>query len=208
MLKKSLIVVGVLVLSALSQIHAQDKFELTPFVGYRFGGDFDVSDPRAVYRSFEIDDSAAYGLMLDINVGENGQVELLWNRQDTELDGQLASNGRLSKVTDLTVDYWHVGGNFLFGDEYDDARGFLNFMAGATHFSPTGFDSETQFSFSFGGGAKFYLSDLIGIRVQARFISTYLNSTSEWFCNPFCYTVSVGNYVVQAEVDAGLIFRF
>jgi hypothetical protein len=187
---------------------AQDRFELTPFVGYRWGADFDVQDPDNVFRSLQIDDSGAYGLIFDFNLGEQGQLEFLWNRQETQLQGRTRQGNTRVDITDMDVDYWHVGGNFLFGDDLDDTRGFLNFLLGATHYSPDGFSSETQFSFSFGGGAKFYFSETVGIRVQGRFISTYINSTSQWWCNFGCYTVSVGNYVVQAEVDVGLIFRF
>jgi hypothetical protein len=187
---------------------ADDKFEITPFVGYRFGGDFDnLNDPNSRFRAVDVDDSEAYGLIFDINMGESAQIELSWARQDTSLTAKQYSGPNVD-LTDTTVDYWHVGGNLLFGDSLDEARGFLAFSIGGTHVSPQDFSGETRFSFGFGGGAKFYLSDLIGIRVQGKLLSTYINSSTSWWCSFGCWTVSTGNYLLQAEIDAGLIFRF
>ena len=48
----------------LSPARAQDaaRFELTPFVGYRFGGTLEVEDSDG---SFELDDAMSYGLILN-----------------------------------------------------------------------------------------------------------------------------------------------
>ena len=187
---------------------ADDRFELTPFIGYRFGGDFDnIRDPNGEIKSVDVGDSEAYGLMFDINMGENTQIELSWSTQNTDLTGR-QFNGPNIDFGDTRIDYWHVGGNYVFGDSLDDARGFLTFSIGATHFSPEAFSSETRFSFGFGGGAKFYFNDTIGIRVQGKLLSTYINSSTSWWCSYSCWTVSTGNYLLQAEIDAGLIFRF
>jgi len=187
---------------------ADERFELTPFVGYRFAGDFDnISDPTLTYRAVDVGDSETYGLIFDINMGENAQIELSWSRQDTTLTGKQYSGPNVD-LTDTTIDYWHVGGNILFGDSLDDGRGFLTFSIGGTHFSPDAYSGSTQFSFGFGGGGKFYFSDLFGVRVQGKLLSTYVNSSTSWWCAGGCWTVSNPNYLLQAEVDVGLIFRF
>lgn len=208
MLRKLVFAAVLITLTIAPNAFADDKFEVTPFIGYRFGGDFDdIYDPTLTYRAVDISESEAYGLIFDINMGENAQIELSWSRQDTSLTGK-QYNGPDVDLTDTTVDYWHIGGNLLFGDSLDDARGFLAFSLGGTHFSPDNFSGETQFSFGFGGGVKFYFSDLFGVRLQGKLLSTYVNSSTDWWCSYNCWTVSTGNYVLQAEIDAGLIFRF
>jgi hypothetical protein len=208
MIRKIIFAAALIAIALAPDALADERFELTPFIGYRFGGDFDnISDPNSQFRSVDVDDSEAYGLIFDINMGENAQIELSWSGQDTTLTGK-QYNGPDVDFTDTRIDYWHVGGNLLFGDSLDDGRGFLAFSIGGTHSSPENFSSETQFSFGFGGGAKFYLSDTFGVRLQGKLLSTYINSSTSWWCSFGCWTVNTGNYLLQAEIDAGLIVRF
>ena len=208
MIRRTIFVVAFIVIAMAPAAVAGERFELTPFIGYRFGGNFDdLHDPDSGISSVDVSDSAAYGLLFDINMGENAQIELSWSRQDTDLTAKLI-NGPREDLSDSSVEYWHVGGNWLFGDSYDKGRGFVNFSLGATHISPEKFSSETQFSFGFGGGVKYYFSEIIGVRLQGRLLSTYINSSAEWWCAYGCWAVETGNYLFQVELDAGLIFRF
>ena len=68
--------------------------------------------------------------------------------------------------------------------------------------------SEWRFSFSFGGGAKLFFTDNIGIRLQGRlFIPLYFNGG-------YIYgggsgggiALSGGAYLIQGDLTAGLIF--
>ena len=59
---------------------AQDKpfnFELTPFVAYSIGGDFEQKNGDG---SVELNDSNAQGLMFNIKANPNGQYEFLYSR--------------------------------------------------------------------------------------------------------------------------------
>jgi len=208
MIRKILLVTALMMLTAVPSAVADDRFEITPFIGYRFGGDFDnINDPNSRIRAVDVEDSEAYGLLFDINLGENGQIELSWASQSTNLTAK-QYNGPNVDLGNSRVDYWHIGGNLLFGDSLDDGRGFLTFSIGATNINPDDFSSETDFSFGFGGGMKFYFNDTLGVRLQAKLLSTYINSSSSWWCSYGCWTVTTGNYLLQAEIDAGLIFRF
>jgi len=208
MIRKILLVVALIAIALAPDAVAQDRFELTPFIGYRFGGSFDdINDPNSQITSVDVSDSGAYGLLFDINMSETSQIEVSWSRQDTDMTGKLR-DGSKQDLTDTAIDYWHVGGNWLFGDSLDNTRGFVNFTLGATHFSPKEFSSETQFSFAFGGGGKFYFSEVVGIRLQGRLLTTYINSSTSWWCAYGCWAVESGNWLLQAEIDAGLIFRF
>jgi hypothetical protein len=84
---------------------AQTKFEISPFLGYRLGGDF---QDLATGATIDLEESSSYGLILDIPLSGNGQLEILWSRQETELD----SGGFLVATPPfhIDVDYLHVGG--------------------------------------------------------------------------------------------------
>ena len=83
---------------------ADDRFELTPFIGYRFSNSFDnLRDPQNQFRSVDPGDSEAYGLLFDINIGENAQIELSWSTQDTTLVGKQYSGPDVD-IADTTID--------------------------------------------------------------------------------------------------------
>lgn len=199
-----------LILGATLPSVADDKrIELTPFYGYRFNGSFDdFYDPNGLVRSLDLQDGGVYGLIMDVNMGENAQIELSWSRQETTLRGSLFGGGRVD-VTDLDVDYYQVGGNYVFGDDFDDTRGFVGASFGLSYFGPDSrFSSESKFAFAFQGGVKHFFGEGIGIRAQGRLVSTYVNSSPGYWCYVYCYYSSVSNYQVTGEVDLGIVFKF
>lgn len=180
------------------------EIELTPFYGYRFGGDFD----HVPGFELEIEDGDAYGIALGFATSEESQIELLWSRQETDLQVKLVAEPQ--STFGLTVDRYHIGGLYLPPTGDDALRPFVTFSLGITVFNPSEGKSEDKFSVSLGGGLKYYFGDHVGLRLQALWTPTYINSTAEGiFCGPFtCYVVEDSHYVQQIEVSAGLIIGF
>src|SRR5215470_11457810 len=109
------------------------RFELTPYLGYRIGGEFHQQDGSATYK---LDEGNSAGLIFNIVARDvNTQWQLLYGQQRTNLATQtvLAPSGRLG----LDVEYFQFGGTYLFDDYGDDARPFIALTAGVTHFGPT-----------------------------------------------------------------------
>ena len=188
------------------------RVEITPYYGYRLGGEFGDVDFAGV-SSLEIQDGSAYGLILSFNIHPNGQVELQYSQERTELQGNgsfFLSSGE--KIFDLNVETWQAGGNYTWGDPRDPVRGFLGFSLGVTNFEPqdSAFEGDSQFAFSFYAGAKVNLAKHFGLRFQAQWVATYIDSDDEVFCDPFgfCYVVSDADYLNQLELSAGLTFKF
>src|SRR5262245_66485653 len=73
---------------------AQDespRFELTPYAGYRFGGEFAAETGDAEY---EVHEGDAQGLIFNIKAREPGtQWEILYGRQHTEVETQASFVG-------------------------------------------------------------------------------------------------------------------
>ena len=61
------------------------RFELTPTVSYRFGGELDGRDLAFGNTDVEAEDSVAYGITFDIPLSRFMQLELLAHRQSTDL---------------------------------------------------------------------------------------------------------------------------
>ena len=196
---------------AATPVAAEDKpsrFELTPFAGYQFGGEFELESSGT---DLELDEAQSFGLIFNMDIDEEKQYEFYYSRQETELDNKgLFLN---EPVLDIDVEYFHAGGTLLFAG--DSVRPYVVGTIGLSRFDPqaSGLDSETFFSFSFGGGAKFFADKRIGMRLEGRFFSTLIDSDTEIFCRSgvdtnFCAVKVDGDLLWQWQAMAGLVFRF
>jgi hypothetical protein len=71
-----------------------------------------------------------------------------------------------------------------------------------------GLSTETRFSLSIGGGAKFFITEHLGLRLDARGIFTALNSNATVFCSGGCAISVQSSGFMQGELGAGLVLRF
>ena len=202
-----------LLLVALPPAARAQTIEITPFVGYRFGGSLQAApdtgsgSPSSV--ELELDDAAAFGVNIGYRVGE-GEIELLYARQDTQL--QTAGLFTGAPVFDLALETWQIGGTYLFGDDDARARPFVAVGLGLTRMlpEPAGLSDENRFSASFGAGVKLWLGRHVGVRLEGRGFFTVLDSNSQTFCgsNSGCVIRTTSTEISQAEARAGLILRF
>jgi opacity protein-like surface antigen len=177
------------------------SFGISPFYGYRFGGEVENFDTGTTY-SFT--DGPAYGLFLDY-APKNfyGRYELLWSHQDSGLDFN-GDNG-LGKV-DVTIDVIQIGGLLEFGEQR--FRGYLSSHIGATHFSSDGGD-DTRFSWGIGGGVKAFLTKNIYLRVDIRGICTVTEAEGAFiFYNGVTVASFSGSSFWQGQASAGIGITF
>lgn len=156
----------------------------------------------------DIKSSGFWGVALDLNVRSGGQLELLYNRQESKLTYRPIAQPT-QEVTDMTVEYWQIGG--LQGVLQGQVLPFGSLSLGATHysFSDPSIESTTKFSMIFGVGAKAYLNDRVGVRVQGRIPFTFLSSGGSVGCGPAgCYTTIGGSGIMQIDVSGGLFLMF
>lgn len=184
------------------------KFELTPYAGFRLGGSFDEQDGDG---RIDLDDSNAYGLMFNIMAHANGQYELIYARQNTDADtrGFFADDPTI----DIDVEYFQFGGTYLF--DGDSTRPFIALTLGGSRFDPglAGSNSESFFSASFGGGVQLRANDRLGVRLEARVFTTFVDDDTDIFCESIggagsCLIRIEGQLFSQWEARAGLVFRF
>ena len=209
-IEQQLVLAATLILTSLPATAQESpgKFELTPFAAYRGGGDFEEKEGAA---EFELQESNAWGLILNGTVEANTQWEVLYASQSTSVDitGAIPDE----PAFDLDVEYLHVGGTYLF--DGDRVRPFMAATIGASHFEPqpSGFSSETFVSGSIGGGWKISLGKHLALRVEARGYATLVDSDSRLFCESsdaggVCLVILEGSFFTQWEARAGLTFRF
>ena len=198
---------------ALPMAARSQSIEITPMVGYRFGGSLQAAPGTATgsesSAELEVGDAAAFGVQLGYRTGD-GEIELLYARQNTELQTGGLFTG--VPVLGLALETWQLGGTYLFGDDDAKARPFVAVGLGLTRLlpEPSGFSDETRFSASFGAGVKLWLGRHVGIRLEGRGFFTVLDAESHTFCpgNGTCVIRATSSEISQAEVRAGLILRF
>jgi hypothetical protein len=187
--------------------------EITPVIGYRVGGSFSATagaDPAAPAVDYDVDDAGSFGVHLALRVARDGEVELLYSRQDT----RLATDGLFTgePLFDLALETWQAGGNYLFAEEDARVRPYIGAGLGVTRLlpRPAPLQDETRFSASFAGGVKVRLARHLGLRVEARGFFTVLEGDRRTFCasGEGCLVHASGSDISQAEVRAGLALRF
>jgi hypothetical protein len=187
------------------------KVELTPFFGYQFGGELRVRD-----GDLRLQDDVNYGLVLDVALNRNGQLEVSYTRQDTRIEYR-EFNAGTRPIYDVSVNYWQIGGVYEF-EPTATARPFLSLTGGFTYYgvgdqldddAPI-ISSDTFFSMVLGGGVKIFPSQRIGIRLAGHLYSTIVSSSSGFWCTlPGGCGVGLSGWGIwQGDVQAGLTFAF
>ncbi len=113
----------------------------------------------------------------------------------------------------MDVQYLHLGGTYLF-DRSGESQPYFVATIGATRRVPSCIytSSATFFSFAAGGGYKYFPDKHLGFRLDGRFIGTFIDSSSNIFCQSdqggICIINTAGKILYQFEIFAGVVFRF
>lgn len=184
--------------------------EITPLVGYRNGGEFVDTDTN---KKHTIESSDMYGLIIGWPLDKQHDMEIYYSHQSSKLKSVEVNDlpTITSTTTDipLTVDYLHIGGTAPI----TNTGPVLTFVTGGLGFaylSPdiSGLQSDLRASFSIGLGMKYLFTKNIALRLETRGLATLFNSNSALFCNGGCSLSVNGSLFWQAEVFAGLGFKF
>jgi opacity protein-like surface antigen len=184
----------------------EDRFEITPFVGYRWGGTIFADQTFVFTQDVDVQSSANVGVELGIPIGVSGmKLELMANRQSSELETSGGLFDPSAGVADIDITYLHAGLQIPFARSRNITPFFV-VSAGIANLDPqlNGVSDETRFSASAGIGIKAPISDNIAFRFEGRGYYTALEDQNDCrFCN---YYYNRDFY--QGEVNLGLVFSF
>lgn len=191
-------------LGSIIQVQA-NSYEITPLVGYRFGGDFDANNDASLSSMIELNEDVNYGLLLAWDYDGKRQGEFLITHYNSQFSQALT----LTSSKDVAVTYAHIGGNVPISD------GFVPFYItggiGLTHLAPEDslLDDETRFSMNIGLATKIPVTEHLSLRFGGRIYATFFKSDSAIFCNEDTCAMSIsGDLWVQSEVNVGITFTF
>jgi hypothetical protein len=155
---KNHILAGLILLMS-NLAYAQPAITLEGFGGWLWTG-------KAGYNgTIKVDDRGNYGVRAGIAPKDNMVVEFEWNHTETALYWyDYVAQENFSE--DVVMNYYLLG----FNQEVSDgpAVPFGVFNLGVLNVKGESNWSENWFTVGLGGGLKYYFSDRIGIRLQAR----------------------------------------
>jgi hypothetical protein len=193
----SLCLFALLALAVAAPASAQ-KIEITPFVGYQFGGELAEIGDETVNR--KIEQSPAWGLMLDFSVTANDQVEIFYSNQSTEL------NRGTEPAFDAKVEFFQVGALHTYAPN-KPVNPYVGLTLGATRYGVLD-GSDTRFSGSIALGLKMLVSDHAGFRFDGRIFGTSTGSGTIGCSDETCIGYPDTSIIWNYSVNAGLIIHF
>lgn len=194
-----------------AEARAEDRprAELTPYIGYRMGGQFDVDNPEpAADESVDLQDDGDWGVDLGIYRDRSSFYEILYSHSSAGLD----SSDPSLKGVDVTIEYLQIGGTLLF-QEHEHYVPYLSLTVGGTKFDAGGgYGSETKLSGSLGGGVRFPFGEHFAATLGARGYLTAVSSDTQFFCTGSgsvnCLFRTTGSTFFQGEALLGFTAVF
>jgi len=181
---------------------AEDQFRITPFLGYRAGGEFEEA---ITGTTLDLDESESYGVIF--SKGAEDALEFSISVQPTTLSA--SRTGPTADLFDVDVINYLVGGKKILNRE---SGTFVSGLVGVTHFDPHkgGLSSETRFALGAGGGIDYRIGKHLSFRLEGRGIGTFLDSSGGVFCGTSsgCAAYVDSSLLLQFELISGLTFRF
>lgn len=194
---------GLILLCGPGSVPAQ-RVEFTPFGGYQFGGVF-----RLVNGELRIKSNPSFGLSIGLYMRENVLLEFDYSRQETGMEFVEHPSKEKTDLFNMAIEYYQLGAMYHFG--YGKYIPFGMISLGASRFDPYESETGSEYFFTIGGagGVKMFITDNIGVRLQARLLIPF-QAGSDLFCREGNCEVGVssGTGIAQGELSAGLILRF
>ena len=179
-----------------------DQVRITPFFGYRAGGEFEDANTGT---TLDLDEDQSYGLIF--SKGAEDALEFSISVQPTKLN--VSGEVSAADLFDVDVINYLVGGKKILDRE---SGTFISGLVGVTHFNPreSGLGSETRFALGVGGGIDYRIANNLSFRLEGRGIGTFLDSSGGIFCSSSrgCAMYADSSLLLQFEVISGLTFRF
>ena len=182
-------------------IIAQPAITLEAFGGWLWTG-------SAGYNgSIKVDDKGNYGLRAGVSPNTGMVIEFEWNHSDTKMSWNNVI-GVIDDSEEIAMNYYLLGFNMEKSEGPAIPYGLFNIGVLNVKGQETNF-SENWFTVGLGGGLKYYLSDKIGIRLQARLLLPMQFAGIGFGCGGGGCGSSVSTYTstVQGDFTGGIILK-
>ena len=186
---------------------AFSQLEITPYTGFMFGG-----RGYGYYVDIKIDDGQNFGIMADIPLNSDMQVELMYNRMVSRAQ-VWDYREQEQEIFNIASEYFLAGA--LYQMDYGRLKPYAVILGGLAVHSPqqTNYNNKASFGLGLGAGIKIFVTDFLGIRLQGRLLMPLYVSGVGLGCGIGTGGASCGGGVglsstlLQGDFNAGIILR-
>lgn len=182
-------------------------YELTGYVGYQTGGDFDV---EGTDEDGHVNGQVVYGLAMNFRTDSERQYQVFYSRQPAHIDATSAFPNGIP----VDIDYLHFGGTLLV-DPGTPLEPYIVGSLGATLLSPQFTNSRDKdvFSIGIGAGLRVPVSKQFNVLLEARAFFSFMPSGGALFCGSGqngagCRIQGSGSVFAQYAFLAGAAYAF
>ena len=187
--------------------NAQDGVaELTPIIGYRFGGTLTDADTG---ETFSIQPSWSWGFVAGISLGpKNFIVEATYLQQLTRASSDVAFGGGLGGLHDMRIQTVLAGAQWDFSPQAR-VRPLVSLGLGASSIEAQGGGRTTSFTAALSGGVKLMATRTFGVRADLRALALFSGGSLKGLCQfSECRVGLTGWGTLQVDLSVGTLFSF
>jgi hypothetical protein len=195
--RRSVLALAVLIVLPAATARAGDV-QVSPFFGLQYGGGLD----SVLGGTYLIAAGLEFGGTVDFGVGDSWGLEVLYSRQDSELERPGAPG------FDMAVERYMAG---VYEQKGEGRTRFIGvFLLGVTRLAPgfAGSGSDVRFTGGVGLGVKHLLSEHFGLRAEARAYYVVVEAGAGAVCAGSCLFVYSASGLWQGDVTAGMVIAF
>jgi hypothetical protein len=186
-----------------------DSFDVTPFLGYRYGGTLYADQANLFNRDVDVASAPNFGVAFDIPIQNTGlKIELSVDNQETNFsNGSSNLFGNNQNLGDFGVTYWQAGLLIPFATSRN-ARPYFTIAGGVANLRPdqANANSSNRFAASAGIGVKVPLNRNVSLRVEEKgFFTSTTNNNND--CTG-CTLIDSNRNFFQGETNVGVGFSF
>jgi hypothetical protein len=207
-MKKNLFAIAATALLAICSVTASfAQIEITPFGGWLWTGQV-----PAYRQNMKADDNGNFGLRVGYQIRPGKTVEFEYNRSESTLR-YYDFNSEQREARPFAMNYYLLGGQYEMSQGDVVPYGLLNI--GAVNFTAQDGrrESATWLAAGLGGGIKYFFSDAIGLRLQARLLFPMQFSGISLGCGIGAGGASCGtginsySTIIQGDFTGGVVIR-
>jgi len=191
-------------------VKAQGVVEFSGWGGYMLGGRVDFYEGR-----FKMNDDVTYGGAIAFEMSKNNFAEISYSNTSTTANFIPYRNGYNPWTGDIGINYIQIGSvrKFDLGGPIEPFAG-ISLGTAILNIKQTNISDVWRFSMAFKGGLNIFLTENIGIKLQARmlipmyfaglgfFVGVGSGGTSSGL------SLNAGALALQGDFTGGLIMRF
>ncbi len=184
------------------------EFQINPYANYFLAGRL-----NGYYADAHFDKGPDFGLGLSYGLGKGKHVEVSYTYAKSGAYIEDNATGETRSTTDMHIGYIQIGYvQEIIPKQKPELRPFGLFTIGTAYINPEdpSFITEWKFAASIGGGVKYFITDVVGFRIQARLLMPLFFSDVTGTCDAY-YGCSTGidsfTSLAQGDVGGGIVLR-